>query len=120
MSKTEKQKMLAGELYRPDSDLAIEQATAKAGITRHNAALTHPGSERHVVAWGRPGRGGQRNRPQRRPVTVARQRRAEQFGDVEHRHDHHRRAGWNRHARHPRSHRCLLYTIYDSAGLLRV
>ena len=32
MSKTEKQKMLAGELYRTDAELAAEQLAAKAWL----------------------------------------------------------------------------------------
>ena len=42
MSKTEKQKMLAGELYRTDTELAIEQAVTKDWIARYNAAMTLP------------------------------------------------------------------------------
>ncbi len=39
LTKTEKQKMLAGELYRPDAELgADEQAAAKAWLARYNAA----------------------------------------------------------------------------------
>jgi maltose O-acetyltransferase len=40
--KTEKQKMLAGELYRPDAELGAEQAAAKAWMARYNAALASP------------------------------------------------------------------------------
>ena len=39
MSKTEKQKMLAGELYRPDAEIAADQAATKAWLVRYNAAL---------------------------------------------------------------------------------
>ncbi len=40
MSKTEKQKMLDGELYRPgDPELQADQAAAKAWMVRYNAAL---------------------------------------------------------------------------------
>ena len=40
MTMTEKQKMLAGELYRPgDAELQADQATAKAWMVRYNAAL---------------------------------------------------------------------------------
>lgn len=40
MTMTEKQKMLAGELYRPgDPELQADQATAKAWMVRYNAAL---------------------------------------------------------------------------------
>jgi len=49
MSKTEKQKMLAGELYRTDTELAIEQAVTKDWIARYNAALTLPVSQRHAI-----------------------------------------------------------------------
>jgi maltose O-acetyltransferase len=47
LSKTEKQKMLAGELYRPDAELAADQAATKAWLVRYNAALALPVSERH-------------------------------------------------------------------------
>jgi maltose O-acetyltransferase len=47
--KTEKQKMLAGELYRPDAELGAEQAAAKAWMARYNAALALPMSERHAL-----------------------------------------------------------------------
>jgi maltose O-acetyltransferase len=47
--KTEKQKMLAGELYRPDAELGAEQAAAKAWMARYNAALTATPSERHAL-----------------------------------------------------------------------
>jgi maltose O-acetyltransferase len=49
LSKTEKQKMLAGELYRPDAELAAEQAVTKAWLARYNAALASPVSERHAL-----------------------------------------------------------------------
>ncbi len=49
MSKTEKQKMLAGELYRPDAEIGAEQAVTKAWLVRYNAALAAPVSERHVL-----------------------------------------------------------------------
>ncbi len=40
MPMTEKQKMLAGELYRPgDAELQADQAAAKAWMVRYNAAL---------------------------------------------------------------------------------
>jgi maltose O-acetyltransferase len=47
--KTEKQKMLAGELYRPDDELGAEQAAAKAWMARYNAALALPAAERHAL-----------------------------------------------------------------------
>ena len=49
MSKTEKQKMLAGELYRVDAELAADQAATKAWLVRYNAALAQPLSERHKL-----------------------------------------------------------------------
>ena len=49
MSKTEKQKMLAGELYRPDAEIAAEQAVTKAWLVRYNSALAQPPSERHAL-----------------------------------------------------------------------
>jgi maltose O-acetyltransferase len=56
--KTEKQKMLAGELYRPDAELGAEQAAAKAWMARYNAALTLPISERHALLGERLGHVG--------------------------------------------------------------
>jgi maltose O-acetyltransferase len=47
VSRTEKQKMLAGELYRPDAELAADQAATKQWLVRYNAALALPVSERH-------------------------------------------------------------------------
>jgi maltose O-acetyltransferase len=47
--KTEKEKMLAGELYRPDAELGAEQAAAKAWIARYNASLALPVAERHAL-----------------------------------------------------------------------
>ena len=47
--KTEKQKMLAGELYRPDAELAADQAATKAWLVRYNAALAEPVSVRHAL-----------------------------------------------------------------------
>jgi hypothetical protein len=58
LSKTEKQKMLAGELYRPDDELGAEQAAAKAWMVRYNAALASPVSERHALLCERLGRVG--------------------------------------------------------------
>jgi maltose O-acetyltransferase len=49
LNKTEKQKMLAGELYRPDDELGADQAAAKAWMVRYNAALGSPVSERHAL-----------------------------------------------------------------------
>ena len=50
MSKTEKQKMLAGELYRPgDTALAADQAENKIWMVRYNGSLALPVSERHAL-----------------------------------------------------------------------
>jgi maltose O-acetyltransferase len=61
MSKTEKQKMLAGELYRPGSpELAADEAANKAWLVRYNAAGALPASERRVLLaehFGRVGNG---------------------------------------------------------------
>jgi maltose O-acetyltransferase len=56
--KTEKQKMLAGELYRPDAELGAEQAAAKAWMVRYNAALASPVFERHALLCERLGHVG--------------------------------------------------------------
>ena len=56
--KTEKQKMLAGELYRPDDELGAEQAAAKVWMTRYNAALALPVTERHALLRERLGHVG--------------------------------------------------------------
>jgi maltose O-acetyltransferase len=56
--KTEKQKMLAGELYRPDAELGAEQAAAKTWMVRYNAALALPVSERHALLRERLGHVG--------------------------------------------------------------
>ena len=58
MSKTEKQKMLAGELYRPDAELGAEQAVNKDWLARYNAALAQPVSERHALLRERLGHVG--------------------------------------------------------------
>ena len=58
MSKTEKQKMLAGELYRPDAEIAAEQAVTKAWLVRYNAALAQPVSARHALLRERLGHVG--------------------------------------------------------------
>ena len=49
MSKTEKQKMLAGELYRTDAELAAEQLATKAWLARYNVSLALPVSQRHAL-----------------------------------------------------------------------
>jgi len=56
--KTEKQKMLAGELYRPDDELGAEQAAAKAWMVRYNAALALPVADRHALLRERLGHVG--------------------------------------------------------------
>ena len=55
MSKTEKEKMLAGELYRPDTQLAAEQLATKAWLARYNASLALPISERYAILSERIG-----------------------------------------------------------------
>lgn len=50
--------MLAGELYRPDAELAAEQAVNKAWLVRYNAALASPVSERHALLRERLGHVG--------------------------------------------------------------
>ena len=50
MNKTEKQKMLAGELYRPgDPELQADVAANKAWLARYNAVLAAPVAERHAL-----------------------------------------------------------------------
>jgi len=50
LSKTEKQKMLAGELYRPgDTALAADQAANKIWMVRYNGSLALPVTERHAL-----------------------------------------------------------------------
>ena len=50
MAMTEKQKMLAGELYQPGgTELQAEQATAKAWMVRYNAALAEPPTVRREL-----------------------------------------------------------------------
>jgi maltose O-acetyltransferase len=41
--------MLAGELYRPDAEIAANQAATKAWLVRYNAALASPVPERHAL-----------------------------------------------------------------------
>ena len=48
--KTEKQKMLSGELYQPgDAEIAADQAATKLWLVRYNAALALPAAERHAL-----------------------------------------------------------------------
>jgi maltose O-acetyltransferase len=56
--KTEKEKMLAGELYRPDAELGAEQAAAKRWMVRYNGSLALPLSERHALLRERLGHVG--------------------------------------------------------------
>jgi maltose O-acetyltransferase len=56
--KTEKQKMLAGELYCPDDELGAEQAAAKAWMARYIAALASSVGERHALLRERLGHVG--------------------------------------------------------------
>jgi maltose O-acetyltransferase len=59
LNKTEKQKMLAGELYRPgDAEIAADQAANKMWLVRYNAALALPASGRHALLCERLGHVG--------------------------------------------------------------
>jgi maltose O-acetyltransferase len=58
LNKSEKQKMLAGELYRPDAELGADQAATKSWLVRYNAALALPVSERHTLLRERLGQVG--------------------------------------------------------------
>lgn len=50
MTKTEKEKMLAGELYRPGSpELAADEAANKAWMARYNVSGAEPVAERRVL-----------------------------------------------------------------------
>jgi maltose O-acetyltransferase len=60
MSMTEKQKMLAGEAYRPgDPEIQADQAAAKAWMVRYNAALGESASARRVLLAGQFGAVGE-------------------------------------------------------------
>lgn len=60
MSPTEKQKMLAGELYRPgDPELQADQAAAKAWMVRYNAALGETPAVRRALLRERLGSVGE-------------------------------------------------------------
>jgi maltose O-acetyltransferase len=50
--------MLAGELYRPDAELAAEQLATKAWIARYNASLALPVAQRHAILSERLGHVG--------------------------------------------------------------
>ncbi len=51
MSRTEKEKMLAGELYNPglDPQLKADEIANKAWLARYNAMMDKPSSERHKL-----------------------------------------------------------------------
>jgi maltose O-acetyltransferase len=50
LKKTEKRKMLAGELYRPGSaELQADEAANKKWLARYNAAMALPASARHAL-----------------------------------------------------------------------
>lgn len=50
MQKSEKEKMLAGELYcAGDKELQADQATARAWMGRYNSSLTMPANKRHRI-----------------------------------------------------------------------
>jgi maltose O-acetyltransferase len=49
MTKTEKQKMIAGELYKPDDELAADSARAIAWCGRYNASFSATIPERQVL-----------------------------------------------------------------------
>ncbi len=56
MNLSEKQKMLAGELYRPgDAEIQTDQALAKAWMVRYNAALAAEPAERRTLLEQRLG-----------------------------------------------------------------
>jgi maltose O-acetyltransferase len=60
MSRTEKQKMLAGELYRPgDPELQAEMAANKIWMAEYNAAVALPAAERRVLLRRRLGSVGE-------------------------------------------------------------
>ena len=49
MSRTEKQKMLAGELYRPDAELAADHSAAEQWMARYNRSGASPAGELHAL-----------------------------------------------------------------------
>jgi maltose O-acetyltransferase len=60
MTRSEKQKMLAGEPYRPgDPELQAEMAATKAWLVRYNAALAASVAERHAILAERLGAVGE-------------------------------------------------------------
>ena len=57
--RTEKQKMLAGELYRPgDPEIQADQATTKAWLARYNATLDQSADDRRTLLLERFGEVG--------------------------------------------------------------
>ncbi len=60
MSRSEREKMIAGEVYDPsDPELAAEQASAKAWMVRYNAALAASPAERRALLVERLGAVGE-------------------------------------------------------------
>ncbi len=60
MSRTEKDKMLAGELYRPgDAEIQADQAATKAWLVRYNAALGASTVDRRALLAERFGQVGE-------------------------------------------------------------
>lgn len=49
MPRTEKEKMLAGELYRPDDELALDSRRASAWMDRYNSTIDRTLPERHAL-----------------------------------------------------------------------
>ena len=59
MNRTEKEKMLAGELYRPGApEIQADQAATKAWLVRYNASLGLPADERRALLRERLGEVG--------------------------------------------------------------
>jgi maltose O-acetyltransferase len=55
-TRSEKQKMLAGELYRAgDAEIQADQRAAKAWMARYNEALARSAEERHALLHERLG-----------------------------------------------------------------
>jgi len=57
--RSEKQKMLAGELYRPDAEILADQAVTKTWLVRYNAALAATPAARHALLRERFGAVGE-------------------------------------------------------------
>ncbi len=61
MSRTEREKMLAGELYRPsDPELVAERRANKLWLAAYNEAFARPAEERHALLAARLGSVGAR------------------------------------------------------------